>query len=61
MTLRMRKAEIVVFDIPPIKKQRFWVPVEVKIELKRGLILIFRVSEHFLDMNIERSRIGQGK
>ena len=61
MTLKMRKMEIVIFVTSPIKKQCFWVPVEVKIEPKRGLKLIFRVSEHVLDRNIERSRIGQGK
>ena len=33
----------------------------VKIEPRIGLKLIFRVSEHALDMNIERSRIWQGK
>ena len=60
MMLRMKKVKMLIFNTPPIKKQGFWVPVEVKIEPKKRLKSICRVSEHVLDMNIERSRIGQG-
>ena len=59
-TFKMRKVKMLICDTPPIKKQGFWVPEEVKIEPKRRLKSISRISQHVLDMNIEGTRIGQG-
>ena len=61
MRLKMGTVEMLIFVTPPINKQRFWVPVAVKIEPRIGVKLSLRLAEHALNMNIERSRIGQGK
>ena len=60
MMLRRRKLKMLFFDTPPIKNQRFWAPMEVQMVPKSGRKPSFKVSEHVLDMNIEKSRVGQG-
>ena len=46
MMLRMRKVKMLIFDTPPIKDQCFWVPMEVKMEVKWSLKSIFIAIEN---------------
>ena len=46
MMLRMIKVKMLIFDTPPLQNQCFWIPMEVKMEVKSGLKSIFIAIEN---------------